>query len=168
MGDKTIRYMYEIAEILESLIGQKVIYSRGGGGNGSILLQEYQNEYCIWSWCSYWEISQGDKLIADANDDITAVTGTVAAGAMMMEGKCLEGYYLGKDLTLGLKFEDDICYFIYPEKEDEDISNWEINAKGLNVIYKVTKDLEIIKTPYYSSDQKETSEPPTTASQSHE
>ena len=149
MEDITIRYMYEIAEILESLIGQKVIYSRAGGGNGSILLQKFQNEDRIWSWCSYWEISQRGKLIADANDDIAAVTGTVAVGAMMMEGKCLEEYYLDEDLTLGLKFEDDICYFIYPEKEDEDISNWEINSERQNVAYEVKNDLKILKRPFF-------------------
>lgn len=162
-------YLEEIAEILDSLIGQKAIYSQAGGGNGSNLLQEYQNGDCIWSWCSYWEISQGDKLIANADDDITALVGTVAVGAKMMEEKRLEGYYLGEDLTLGLKFEDDICYFIYPEKEeDEDASNWEITSKHLNVVYEVQHDLEIIKSPYYSSDPKAASEPPTASERREE
>ena len=155
MEDMTIRYMYEIAEILESLIGQKVIYSRAGGGNGSNLLQKYQNRDCIWSWCSYWEIYQSDKLIADPNDDITAVTGTVAVAAMMMEGKCLEGCCIDEeDLTLELHFEDDIVYVICPEKsEDEDMSNWEITSKHLNVVYEVQHDLRILKRPFFGPDE---------------
>ena len=115
------------------------------------MLQEYQKGDCIWSWCSYWEIYQGDKLIADANDDITAVTGTVAVAAMMMEGKCLEGCCIDdEDLSMELYFEDDIVYVIWPEKRDDEyLSNWVVCSERLNVSYKMKNDLEIIQTIYY-------------------
>lgn len=151
MNESASIYLGEISKILDSLIGQKAIYSQSGGGNGSILLQEFQNGVCIWSWCSYWEIRKYATLIACAEDDITPLVGVVATGAKMMEGKALLGYEIDEDLNLALYFDDYIDYIIFPVKET-DITNWKINSKELNVAYELTGDLEIVKSPYYSSD----------------
>ena len=74
MGDKRHNNKTEVVEILKSILGKVVIYSRSGGGNISILLQKYENNVSIWSYY-YWEISQREKLIATSEDDTTAITG---------------------------------------------------------------------------------------------
>lgn len=148
------KHKNEIIEILKSLIGQKVIYSRAGGGAGSILRQEYQNGVCIWSWSSYWEIIQRAVLIACSDDeDVRPHVGVIATGAKIMESKRLLGFDIDDTLTLALFFEDDIDYIIFPQKyKSMELDNWEITAKKLNVVYELNNNLEIIKRSYRSDD----------------
>lgn len=145
----------QIVETLKSLIGQKVIYSRAGGGAGSILRQEYQDGVCIWSWSSYWEIKQREVMIACADDeDVRPTVGVIAVGAKMMESKRLLGFDIDDALSLALFFEDDIDYIIYPLKYDDIyLNNWQITVKKHNIVYCLNNDLKLMTEPYYSSDK---------------
>lgn len=147
MRNKKYNNKIEVVEILKTLLGKKVIYSRAGGGNGSILLQSYQNDIHIWAY-SYWEVSRQEKLIATAYDDITPISGTVAVGAKIMEGKYLLGFSLFSDLSIWLFFEDDIDYVIFPQDIEENFLSWEIDVKAKGVVYELNENLKLIVKPY--------------------
>lgn len=145
----------EIIEVLKSTLGQKVIYSKAGGGAGSILLQKFDNKVSIWS-SYYWTIYQHNEQIATADDDITPNTGPVAMGAKQMLGKHLLGFTLWPDLIIDLYYEDDIEYTIYPNDfimfpdEDEDYDNlgWEIWDEPQNRCYELDGNLDLLVSPY--------------------
>lgn len=150
MENKGHNYKTELVEVLKSLLGEVVTYSRSGGGNCSILLQIYKNDVSIWAY-SYWEISQREKLLATSEDDITPITGAVAVGARTMEGKRLLGFQLWPDFTICLYFEDDIDYVIFTQTPEDDFDSWEVYA-GENSIYEYNANNKLIKrsdyTPY--------------------
>ena len=73
-----------IESIIQDIKGQIVTYSRAGGGAGGILLITFANDNSIWIW-TYWEIWKNGTLLACVNDDITAITGTVAKAALALE-----------------------------------------------------------------------------------
>ncbi len=148
MGDKRHNNKTEVVEILKSILGKVVIYSRSGGGNISILLQKYENNVSIWSYY-YWEISQREKLIATSEDDTTAITGSVALGAKAMEGKRLLGFQLWPDLTLCLYFEDDIDYVIFPQEPGENFASWSICEPEDDAVYELDENNKLIKRSYW-------------------
>lgn len=85
--------MKNLENDINLLLGQKVTYSRTGGGAGSILLIKFENDCALWAW-RYWEIIKGNQLIACSEDDDTPITGVMAVAARQLEGTVLEYLYM--------------------------------------------------------------------------
>lgn len=136
----------ELEAVFEALIGDTVIYSRTGGGAGSILLITFKCDISIWGW-SYWEIRRGDELLATADDDATAIVGKMAQAANRIEGKKLEDIMLDRQCDLILLFNDDIELVIFPyEKEDDEADefvNWEVTVSPIRRNYYYSNELKL-------------------------
>lgn len=145
--------MNNLKNDINLLLGQKVKYSRTGGGASSILLIIFEDESTIWAW-RYWEISKGDQLIACSEDDDTPVTGVMAVAARQLEGTILEDLYLD-DTTykLGMLFNNGHELWLYPELEEceefKDVVNWEYQIPTKNLCYVLTSQMKIELGKYY-------------------
>ena len=138
----------EIEENLQKLEDSNIIYSRAGGGAGSILLIKAENKNAIWIWC-YWEILHDGEILATADDDTTAVVGKVAVAARQLEGKKIKRIELTPpyyDLHIYLDDNYDLIINCESQPEDEDypLNNWELMMND-NTTYCVTCDFSIIK-----------------------
>ena len=138
------------------ILDKKVTYSRTGGGASSILLIIFENDCRIWAW-RYWEISQGDTLLACANDDDTPITGKMAMAAQSLEGlKIIDIRLVKNSLNLGILFEDSKELWLYTEVETNkdllSLINWEIQFPTFNLCYIINSKRIIEKTNYYESE----------------
>lgn len=150
-----LQIIKELEKKLHSLIDSTVTYCRTGGGASSILLLRLTDDSKVWAW-RYWEISQGDTLLACANDDDTPITGKMAMAAQSLEGlKIIDIRLDKKSLNLGILFEDLKELWLYTETETNknllSLINWEIQLPTLNLCYIINSQVIIEKTKYYES-----------------
>lgn len=122
-------------------------YSRSGGGAGSILLIEADTNISLWIWC-YWEIKKSGVILANADDDTTAVVGKIAVAAKQLEGKRIIKTEM--DIScyhLHITFEEDYELLVFcesqPPEEPYPLNNWELSIKNLNITYLVTCNFTI-------------------------
>ena len=142
-------------ELLDSCLKLKngiITYSRAGGGAGSILLIATNTNISLWIWC-YWEIKKAGTILANADDDTTAMVGKIAVASRQLEGKRISKVELAPlyyDLHIFL--EDDYELVIncesQPEGEDYPLNNWELSLEDLNITYIVTCDFKIRKDTF--------------------
>lgn len=119
-----------------------ITYSRAGGGAGSILLITTNADISLWIWC-YWEIKESGTILANADDDATAIVGKVAIAARQLEGKKinkveLDPIYYDLHISLEGDYELIINCESQPEGEDYPLNNWELSVEDLDVTYVVT------------------------------
>ena len=134
---------------LQELIGQRVDYSRCGGGATSILLLETNNKNCIWGW-GYWEIYKDGTLLSTSEDDETPITGKMAVAAHQLEGSIIKDVTLDEDtLDLCILFDNNCRWnilTIYNEQTSKD--NWDFCIPNKNLCLKITSHLNIEITNY--------------------
>lgn len=130
---------------LSELIGQQVSYSCCGGGASSILLLKTNNDKnCVWGW-GYWEIYQGEKLLACSEDEDTPIIGKMAVAAHQLQGSIIKDVVLDEDtLDLSILF-DNACRWIIITRFSEQVSlqNWEYELPEKNLFYQITSSLDI-------------------------
>lgn len=124
-----------------------VTYSRAGGGAGSILLIATNTNISLWVWC-YWEIKKSGTILANADDETTAIVGKIAVAAKQLEGKRICKVQLGPlNYDLHIFLEDDYELVIncesQPEGEGNSLNNWELSFEDLDITYIVTCDFTI-------------------------
>ena len=151
-----LQIIKELEKKLHSLIDSTVTYCRTGGGASSILLLRLTDDSKVWAW-RYWEISQGDTLLACANDDDTPITGKMAMAAQSLEGlKIIDIRLVKNSLNLGILFEDSKELWLYTEVETNkdllSLINWEIQFPTFNLCYIINSKRIIEKTNYYESE----------------
>ena len=142
-------------ELLDSCLKLKngiITYSRAGGGAGSILLIATNTNISLWIWC-YWEIKKAGTILANADDDTTAIAGKIAIAARQLEGKRIKKVELDSScFDLHIFFEEDYELVIncesQPEGEDYPLNNWELSLEDLNITYIVTCDFKIRKDTF--------------------
>lgn len=138
-----------IEESLQILKGDIVEYSRAGGAAGSILLIKTNNSNSIWIWC-YWEIYHSGRLLATADDDITANVGKIAVTVKQLEGEKIERIelslirydlivYITNDYKLIINCESQ------PEDEKYPLNNWELIIKKINTHFFVTCNFTVVQ-----------------------
>lgn len=136
---------------LDRIKGQRVVYSRSGGGAGSILLINFINEDALWFW-RYWEVIHNDVVIGCSNDDITPVIGKVAVAALQLEERKVLDVILYEDLSLRIFFDNHyeliIVTTIETRPEFIDLVNWEYCSPELDVCYTITSQNEVITSKY--------------------
>lgn len=142
----------QIEEAVQMLNSTNVVYSRAGGGAGSILLVKTDNNSSIWIWC-YWEIMHSGKIIATADDDTTAVVGKVVVAAQQLEGKFIKQIELQSPYyDLHVYLEDEYELIINCESQPEDVeyplNNWELAIENLNINYCVTCNFTVEQERY--------------------
>lgn len=139
MGDEK---KARLIELLCSIIGAKVKYSRCGGSVSSIILQYYYDDPLdceLWIWC-YWDIEKYDRVIACSEDDDTPVVGVMATASRGLEEKSVIGFTLYENYVLGLYFSDSSELWICPVEYDEefkDLNNWELLSHVRHYKYKL-------------------------------
>lgn len=142
-------------ELLESCLKLEngiVTYSRAGGGAGSILLIATNTNISLWIWC-YWEIKKNGMMLANADDDTTAIVGKIAVVARQLEGKKIKKVELDSScFDLHVFLEDDYELAIHcesqPEGEEHPLNNWELSIEDLDITYLVTCDFEIMQDTF--------------------
>lgn len=142
-------------ELLESCLKLKngiVTYSRAGGGAGSILLIATNTNISLWIWC-YWEIKKAGTILANADDDTTAIAGKIAVAARQLEGKKIKKVELDSScFDLHVFLEDDYELAIncesQPEGEEHPLNNWELSIEDLDITYLVTCDFEMMQDTF--------------------
>jgi len=129
---------------LQELIGQRVDYSRCGGGATSILLLETNNKNCIWGW-GYWEIYKDGTLLSTSEDDETPITGKMAVAAHQLEGSIIKDVTLDEDtLDLCILFDNNCRWNILTiYNEQTSLDNWEFGISDENLFFKITSHLNI-------------------------
>lgn len=131
-----------IEDSLQMLKGKHIVYSKSGGGAGSIMQIIIENNNSIWIWC-YWEILHSSKLLATADDDTTANVGKIAVAAKQLEGKRIEKIELTpQSYDLHIYIADEYELILYcesqPKGENYPLNNWELSIKDLKIHYSVT------------------------------
>jgi hypothetical protein len=139
----------ELKKHLNSMKQAKVIYSRAGGGAGSIISMELSNKYTLWIECT-WRIEKKNKVIATSADDIKPRTGLIAKSVKMLEGKIIESVKLTPFYDLCINFIDDFCLrifciFSYTYKFG---TNWSVSIPKQDLSYEITNHFEIKKGTY--------------------
>ena len=138
-----------INNALQKLQGNRINYSRAGGGAGSILLIETEGNNSIWIWC-YWEILHFGSIIATADDETTANIGKVAIAAKQLEGRIINRIELNThtyDLHLYIDSEYELIVNNEAQPDDEHypLNNWELIVSEVKKRYFVTCDLTVIQ-----------------------
>ena len=130
---------------LQELIGQRVDYSRCGGGATSVLLLETNNnKNCIWGW-GYWEIYKDGILMSTSEDDDTPITGKMVVAAHQLEGSIIKDVTLDEDtLDLSILFDNNCRWDILTiYNEQTSLDNWEFGISDENLFFKITSHLNI-------------------------
>lgn len=145
--------MNDLINYLKELNNQKVLYSSAGGGNGSILLIQFENNSALWAW-RYWEITYNDKLITNAEDDDTPIIGKMAVGAnQLVNARVTNIILINENYNLGILFDNNYELWLYTEMEEEEIyksiCNWEYHVPQHDICYVVTSQLTIEISKYY-------------------
>lgn len=142
----------ELSEYLINLTSSIVTKSTAGGGAGSIIKIEFNDEdslQIIYIECA-WRIEKKDKVIATSADDIKAVTGLIAQTARLLEGKTVEFIEINPFYDLNIKFTDDLrlrvfCIFSYTHECDV---NWQLWIPYRNLSFEITNQFRIKKGKY--------------------
>ena len=138
----------DFESIIQDINEQTVTYSRAGGGAGGILLITFANDNSIWIW-TYWEIWKNGVLIASVNDDITAITGTVAKAALALEGQTVLKVYL-ENSNLMISFSKNYTLKVFCEYNSEsDVANWEYWIPSKDKSFTITSKMEIEEGTYF-------------------
>ncbi len=141
---------------LFSLNHANVMYSRAGGGAGSIILMKFHkenSEFTLKIHCA-WRIEDNNKVIATSAGNTTAMTGIVARGAKMLEGKVVSSVEISSFYDLCIKFEDGFCIRTFCDITYYNILsasvNWDFSIPGEDISFDITKGFKIRKGKYYS------------------
>ena len=112
------------------------------------MLITFANDNSIWIW-TYWEIWKNGVLLASVNDDITAITGTVAKAALALEDQTVLEVYL-ENSNLMLSFSKDYTLKVFCEYNSEsDVANWEYWIPSKDKSFTITSKLEIEEGTYF-------------------
>ena len=145
---KQILLSLELLKIeIANTIGTQVLYSRSGGGAGSILLLKLSNGNRIMAW-RYWEIYKNNNLLCTAEDDTTAVYGIISQTAPLLENKIVEN--ISFDLYhISIFLSDNYNLKIYSVKDVyDDLPNWNYSIPDKNIVYEIISNLEIECKPW--------------------
>ena len=142
----------ELSKSVQMLRNSTIYYSRAGGGAGSILLINTNNNLSLWIEC-YWEIKHKGIVIATADDDTTAVVGPIAIAAKRLEGRKIHRVELAPyTLDLELFIEDDYVLSIVcepqPDEDDNLNNNWDFSIIDSNITYCVTCNFTVLQEQY--------------------
>jgi hypothetical protein len=147
----------ELKKYLDNLKSCTIIKSSAGGGAGSIILIELNNNTgvfnTLWIECA-WRIENKNKVVATSADNIEAVTGLIARSVKMLEGKIIDSIKLTPFYDLCIKFTDGFCLrtfcvFSYDYEFD---GNWYLAIPEWDLTYEITKHFKIKKGKYNSND----------------
>ena len=143
----------ELKEKIENILGLEVIYSRAGGGAGSIISMELSNKYVLWIEC-VWRIENKSKIMATSADDIEPNIGLIANSVKMLEGKIISSLKLSPFYDLCINFSDGFCLNIFCifSYSCECETNWYLAIPEEDLSYEITNHFKIKKGKYYSND----------------
>lgn len=138
----------DFVELMKSLLGEVVSYSRCGGCVGSLLLIIFPEKSGIWAW-RYWELSHMDELLASSTDQWDPETDRrMSDMTQRLEGKRLLGFSFSDGYDLVLLFEGDIELTIFSDDEgmlpETQLRHWEVSDDKHDITFECTKDREII------------------------
>lgn len=148
-----------IRQLLEYIINKKVIYSRSGGGAGSIWLIKFENGADIFIYCS-WRVECNGHVLATEYDDSTAIVGRLASSVRLLEEKQLRllSFSISKQNDLVLIFEKGYCVRIFcnishfsTENENTYNKNWEFSVKEWNICANITNHFQVDFDKYDTS-----------------
>ena len=142
----------KLSKSVQMLRNSTIYYSRAGGGAGSILLINTNDNLSLWIEC-YWEIKHKGIVIATADDDTTAVVGPIAIAAKQLEGRKIHRVELAPyTLDLELFIEDDyvLCIVCEPQPDEDDNlnNNWDFSIIDSNITYCVTCNFTVLQQQY--------------------
>jgi hypothetical protein len=145
-------------QYLDYIKQANVVYSRAGGGAGSIILMKFHkenSEFTLMIHCA-WRIENNNKVIATSAGDTNAITGIVARGAKMLEGKVVSSMEMSSFYDLCIKFEDGFCIKTFSDITYYNIlsasRNWSFSIPHDDISFDITKGFKIRKGKYYSND----------------
>lgn len=145
----------ELEKNLNNIIQSKVIYSRAGGGAGSIISMEFicknNDIYTLWVECD-WRIEnkREKRIIATSMDSIEAITGRIAQSVLSLEGEIIESIELSSFYDLCVNFHNGICLnvFCILSYDYEYETNWYLANPKQNLVYEITNHFEVRKGKY--------------------
>ena len=142
----------ELREYLNNIIQSKVTYCRAGGGAGSIISIELNNNdnlYALWIECA-WRIENNNKVIATSADDIEPITGLIARSVKMLEGKVVDLVEINPFYDLRITFTDGFCLNVFCifSYSCEFETNWYLAIPEQNLTYEITNHFKIKKGTY--------------------
>ena len=133
-----------------------VVYSRAGGGTGSIILIKFCKEnskFTLMFYCA-WRIENNDKVVATSAGNTKAITGIVAQGAKMLEGKVVSSVEMSPFYDLCIKFEDGFCIRTFCDITYYNIllasQNWDFCIPHEDLSFTITKGFKIKQGKYNS------------------
>ncbi|WP_148372574.1 hypothetical protein [Bacteroides bouchesdurhonensis] len=139
---------------LKKNIGCNIVYSSSGGGNCSIILMTFDNGNSVMTYC-YWEVQKNGKLIATAEDDVTAVTGLVAQTIRLFENKKVSNIEIDEFLNLFIEVDDGLTLLVFRDeyKDQEktgDYEDWTYSIPSKDLVLYVMEDSTIKVGKYHS------------------
>lgn len=148
----------KINDLLSMAIGRRLIYSRTGGGAGSIWVLELEGKMEFMIDCA-WRIEYGDIVLTTCGDDSTPLTGRMNKSVEKLIGSKLLSYELLKHNDLILNFENDFLVRVFCSlgfevevKEDYPSFNWCFSVPSLDISVTITDHFQETYTKYYSND----------------
>lgn len=148
----------KINDLLSMAIGQKVVYSRTGGGACSIWALRFEEKMRFMIDCA-WRIEYGDIVLTTCGDDSTPLTGRMNKSVEKLIGSKLLSYELSKHKDLVLYFENDFVVRVFCDlgfeadiREDYPTPNWRFSVPSLNISVTITDFFQETYTKYYSNE----------------
>lgn len=147
-----------IHDLLRKAVGKKVVYSRTGGGAGSIWNIEFEKKVYYMIECS-WRVEHNGIILTTCTDDATPLIGRMNRSVEQLIGNKLLSYELSSHYDLVLHFENDFiveifcdCGFEANIREDYPSPNWYFCIPELDISVTITNFFQIVYTKFYSND----------------
>jgi len=149
-----INNMNNILYNLEKLKLRKVIKCTTGGGVGSILKMELENNCYFFFYCT-WRIEQNDVVLATSDDSSEALVGRMAMAAKALVYSSILSISITKQFDLIINL-DNLCLRIfcnisYSQTENGGTydTNWELCIPEDNLVLTINNHFKIISSNYY-------------------
>lgn len=139
---------------LKGIRQSKVTYSRAGGGAGSVIMMEMNNEvyqYVLFVNCA-WRIENKNQIIATSSDDTTANTGLIAKSVKLFEGKIIETIEMTPFYDLIINFTEGFClkiFSIFSFTSNSNV-NWSLCVPSQDISFDITNHFDVKEGKYYS------------------
>lgn len=142
--------MSNLKDILQSLCFKTIYKASVGGGVGSIIKLELDNNDFLFIYCT-WRLEHNNIVLSTSEDDSQAVIGLMANTIRRIEGKNIIKVDISPqyDLTVILEENYKLRVFCNVSYSNEDYSNWELCCPQNNLTFTINNHFKIDVSTYF-------------------
>lgn len=148
----------DIHELLDKAIGKRVVFTLTGGGAGSILEVEFEENMHYMIHCA-WRVEHDNTILTTSGDDATPIIGHMNKSVGKLQGNKLLSYELSPHYDINLYFENNFLLRVFCDlgfeadiREDYPSPNWYFCIPELDISVTITDFFQVVYAKYYSND----------------